>query len=251
MKNPPYKCLFCLHKEAQFSSEEHPIPESLGNDDLILPVGFICDSCNQYFGTKIEKRILNYPPFSIERVGGAILTKKGKLAKYEEQDFGLYSTGYWDHVIFSGTTERVTSILDENILYVFPPTDYGNLITRFLLKMGLELLILTDEHDTFAPKFNDARFCARYGKGASKWNVGYGTYPRRGDLLIRTRVDEYGPLETRQIYEFYLGILPSGDYVLFFAFLIHCYACNLSRPSLDECLLLFNRENTFVMRGRW
>jgi hypothetical protein len=223
----------------------------LGNDDLTLPIGFVCDSCNQYFGTQIERKIISSPPFSVERVRGSIPTKKGKLPKYEERNFRLHSTGHWDHVVFSGTTDRVESILERNELWVPSPKNYGNILARFLLKIGLEILTLTDELDPFDIKFNDARICARYGKDADKWNIGYGIYPKRGDLLIKTRVDEYGPLETREIYEYSLGILPSGDYGFFFAFFTHCYACNLSRPSLDEYLSLFNKENEFVMQGRW
>ena len=34
-------------------SEEHIIPKSLGNDELILPKGIICDKCNNYFSTNI------------------------------------------------------------------------------------------------------------------------------------------------------------------------------------------------------
>ena len=35
-------------------SEEHIIPKSLGNDELILPKGIICDKCNNYFSTNIS-----------------------------------------------------------------------------------------------------------------------------------------------------------------------------------------------------
>jgi len=35
MRVPPYKCLFCLEQEVPFTRVEHPIPESLGNDDWV------------------------------------------------------------------------------------------------------------------------------------------------------------------------------------------------------------------------
>jgi len=47
------KCIFCLSENSSFSKEEHIIPESLGGEE-ILPKGFVCDRCNQYFGTKVE-----------------------------------------------------------------------------------------------------------------------------------------------------------------------------------------------------
>lgn len=37
------------------TSEEHIIPKSLGNDELILKRGTICDKCNNYFALNIEK----------------------------------------------------------------------------------------------------------------------------------------------------------------------------------------------------
>jgi predicted transcriptional regulator len=40
-------------------SEEHIIPKSLGNEELIIPKGIICDSCNNYFAREIEKPFLN------------------------------------------------------------------------------------------------------------------------------------------------------------------------------------------------
>lgn len=38
-----------IHQKLNTSSEEHIIPKSLGNDDLILEKGTICDACNNYF----------------------------------------------------------------------------------------------------------------------------------------------------------------------------------------------------------
>jgi hypothetical protein len=91
--HPPFDCLFCRSTAGPFNRIEHPIPESLGNDDLTLAKGFVCDPCNQYFGSKIEQRVLAAPPFNIERTAQAIPTKKGKLASYHEKDLSLYSTG--------------------------------------------------------------------------------------------------------------------------------------------------------------
>lgn len=55
----PFKCIFCLRSDRTFCSTEHVIPQSLGNDELVLPVGWVCDSCNQHFGTEIEAKALH------------------------------------------------------------------------------------------------------------------------------------------------------------------------------------------------
>lgn len=75
------QCIFC-HKESYTSkSVEHIIPESLGNNMHVLPKGYVCDECNNYFSIKIEKKLLAQPYFVSMRFRNEILTKKGKLVK--------------------------------------------------------------------------------------------------------------------------------------------------------------------------
>src|SRR5260370_11045731 len=101
VRMPPYQCLFCRQNDSfDFTRVEHPIPESLGNDNETLPAGFVCDTCNQYFGSKIEARMLAAPPFNIERTAQAIRTKKRKLPTYVDHDFVLASTGCANTVAF-------------------------------------------------------------------------------------------------------------------------------------------------------
>ena len=60
-------------------SEEHIIPKSLGNDDLILPKGIICDKCNNYFSTNIEKQFLSLESISLLRSYHLIPSRKNKV----------------------------------------------------------------------------------------------------------------------------------------------------------------------------
>ncbi len=68
-------CLFC-ESEGPYSSREHIIPESLGNDDQILE-GEVCDKCNSYFGQSIEQYVLNKTPIAFWRTFPRIETKDG------------------------------------------------------------------------------------------------------------------------------------------------------------------------------
>ena len=43
------RCLFCKQDSSSTKSVEHIIPESIGNKTLILPLGYVCDKCNNYF----------------------------------------------------------------------------------------------------------------------------------------------------------------------------------------------------------
>ncbi|WP_353957562.1 HNH endonuclease [uncultured Alistipes sp.] len=53
------QCIFC-HKDASWPTNvEHIVPESLGNKDMCLPKGYVCDECNHHLAIKAEKD----PPF--------------------------------------------------------------------------------------------------------------------------------------------------------------------------------------------
>ena len=54
---------FCNKDSSTSRSVEHIIPESFGNTDHVLPVGVVCDACNQYFARKVERQILESPMF--------------------------------------------------------------------------------------------------------------------------------------------------------------------------------------------
>lgn len=104
-------CIFCKNPTDQISKTiEHIIPESLGNVDSILPIGIVCDSCNNYFARKIEKEILGSPIFQLIRFEKSIPNKKGKIPKF---------------------------LLDQTISM----PDY-RIMSRFLGKVGLEVLAL-------------------------------------------------------------------------------------------------------------
>ena len=55
-------CLFCK-LESPATTKEHIIPESLGNDDLLLS-GEVCDKCQNYFGKEVESYVLAKTPLA-------------------------------------------------------------------------------------------------------------------------------------------------------------------------------------------
>jgi hypothetical protein len=251
---PRFECLFCGNRGGHFSHDEHPIPESLGNDDIVLDRGFVCDQCNQYFGSKVEAKVLGNPPFSLERMAFAVPSKKGKLVAYHGDGFSLYSTGSSNRlaIVGYGDLSKANMMLDNGMVVVAgPDSSQVDLLARFMLKMGVELLCRAEEVDPYDDHFRSARRCARYGDRARKWDVAYGIYPRRSDLLISIRTDELGDLEEHQIYQYELGIMPDGDVVFCFAYTQHVFACNLSRPVLDKYIEAFNAKNLVQLNSRW
>src|SRR5712671_2773182 len=158
MQPPPYECLFCrTGQRSSFTWIEHPISESLGNDDVTLEPGFVCDSCNQYFGAKLESKVLAAPPFNVERARQAIPTKKGKPPRYDGDGFSLVSTGYRNKLFVVATTDDhrpALRMLSRQTLITSPPTGYSNLLARFMLKMGIELLAVSGEINPLSHSFD-------------------------------------------------------------------------------------------------
>lgn len=58
---------------------EHVIPESLGNLSHTLRPGIVCDRCNNYFATKVEKPFLESDAISLLRFHQGIPSKRGRV----------------------------------------------------------------------------------------------------------------------------------------------------------------------------
>jgi len=85
----PFKCIYCLKTSGSFTSQEHIIPEGLGNEDLILPKGFVCDTCNNGILSKLDNCLLKFEPISFLRVIYTQYTKEGKLPKENYQNISV------------------------------------------------------------------------------------------------------------------------------------------------------------------
>jgi hypothetical protein len=73
------QCIFCKKDCAGSSSVEHIIPESLGNKEHTLPRGTVCDTCNQYFASKVEKPVLDSGVFRFLRSRMQVPSKRGRI----------------------------------------------------------------------------------------------------------------------------------------------------------------------------
>lgn len=71
------KCIFCLRQDRKFSGEEHIIPEGMGNKELILPKGVVCDVCNHGVLSRIDEELLNFEPIKYIRLINNVKTKSG------------------------------------------------------------------------------------------------------------------------------------------------------------------------------
>lgn len=215
------KCLFC-NSNGPFLRPEHIIPEALGCDDLVL-LNEVCDKCNQFFGSKIENFVLGKTPLAFWRTYLGIKTKKGKLPHVElsqpQKQKGRFPSihdhhdnfvGFTCHKDYSDSVDIGDSQIMQEIVYgkrnqftfVFTPEVIFNM-GRFLLKVGLELVCLSDSVRARADDFNQARLYARFGDFKDLWPIFHFQSGSIKDLKI-TRIESEGIFEEVFCYNFRL-----------------------------------------------
>lgn len=166
------KCIFCKSTKKPFTTHEHVLPESLGGGDwAILPEGLFCDSCQNIFGSEIEQQALGDYPFSFFRVFLSIPTKKSKAPWFESWEGKIRASfepgtfGYDPAPAFEKATEEGKKSQIRLIAHPLRP----NMICRFLLKMGIEVVAWDNSTDVFLSKFDEARGFSLTGKKSNKW----------------------------------------------------------------------------------
>ncbi|MCM2317621.1 MAG: HNH endonuclease, partial [Thermoanaerobaculia bacterium] len=73
-------CIYCLATDGAFTTEEHAVPEALGNDDAILSLGDVCDSCQRSLAP-LDQWLADFEGIALDRVIHTAHTKKGKLPR--------------------------------------------------------------------------------------------------------------------------------------------------------------------------
>lgn len=86
----PHQCIYCLTKTGKFAQEEHVYPESLGNTEIILPPGLVCDDCNNGVLSNLDKHLVEHDAISFLRVLFLPYnTKTGKFPKARYQNMTI------------------------------------------------------------------------------------------------------------------------------------------------------------------
>lgn len=79
-------CIYCKRTEGKFDHVEHIIPESLGNEYVFLPRGFVSSDCMDELNT-LQDGINEMSPFSMVLVNTSTGNKKGKLPSLKHLNF--------------------------------------------------------------------------------------------------------------------------------------------------------------------
>lgn len=192
-------CLFCI-TGTDFNSVEHIIPESMGNDDLILK-GEVCDKCQNFF-SHIENYVLRNTPVGFWRTFLGIKTKGRKLPSVDfikkENSKGVFpdfhekhdNIGFKSHDDFS-TELLITNFLDNYINengegrlnYVITPKMIFEL-GRFLGKIGIELICSYDSVFARSNEFDELRKYVRQGTQKELWTLFHSSIGKIESLFL-------------------------------------------------------------------
>ncbi len=141
---PPFKCVFCGASEP-FSSEEHIVPDSLGNDILVLAKGWVCDNCNNICSA-FESRVLNNSILGIERCRLGVITKRRKPARSSSYGVTWFAETRAPANVLSVEADwsKVPVLMNADgnsekmVFLVHGESNFD--MARLLLKIGLEIL---------------------------------------------------------------------------------------------------------------
>ncbi len=241
------RCIFCKKESGRSKSVEHILPEALGNDKSVLPRGIVCDSCNNYFATNIENRILESEEFSYLRQRQLIPTKKGRppLASVffnnikVKAGFDKSRDGFAITIPDNGSLNKVknTILINENGTIKIPISGRQCdqiLCSRWLAKMALEAMVFrvmdVDGWDNYI--INDTQLdpIRNYARAPKKKE--YWVFSRRRiyseDRLFENKyqiMNEWDILST--------GTVEHSEWYFVLAIFGIEYAINYAGPSID------------------
>lgn len=164
-------CLFCRRSDGGFTSQEHIVPESLGNVEKVLPVGVVCDRCNSGVLSQVDAALCDFGPFAMMKTIYGIPSKAGKMPEVKFDNGRLYARSPGDLVVQLAPKWR------KDILA--PPGQVGFQFTlqrhdatprrlskvhRALVKQAVELAWLDMEPDRLlSAEFDRERHIVLYG----------------------------------------------------------------------------------------
>jgi hypothetical protein len=62
------QCIYCTNTAGKFISEEHVVPEALGNDELVLEPGYVCDTCNHSLLERLDRALAGFGPIAFLKI---------------------------------------------------------------------------------------------------------------------------------------------------------------------------------------
>lgn len=163
-------CLYCKESDVPFTSVEHVIPESLGNQGfggtppMVLPKGVVCDKCNHEKLSALDAALIGFPPISLTRTLYGVRSKSGAFpsTKLSNARLRMFAPGKIE--IGPGSSKkafrfdrdkgRFNMQLDSNLRMT---PDYRRAITSSLFKMTLGCMYLRQPGVALSERFDPIR----------------------------------------------------------------------------------------------
>lgn len=232
-------CIFCKTNSDNSKSIEHIIPESLGNKSHTLDIGIVCDKCNNYFATKVEKEVLAQPYFQSLRHRNYILSKKNKLPI--QKAFLIQENQHKAIDVENSNSQNLQVIVHDKNLFelinqgkinklyipIIPlPEDKNILLSRLIGKIALEALadrikIVENWNNDFINHkgLDELREYVRYGKGkfwpynVRKVHDENSNIKKDNEKIIQT-IHEYDFLYLENKYLYFICIILGIEYCI-------------------------------------
>jgi hypothetical protein len=74
-------CIYCLQDSITSKGVPHVFPEAFVQNELTLPIGAVCDSCNNYLGHELDSVFITHPVLSMLAQFLRFPGKNGRLRK--------------------------------------------------------------------------------------------------------------------------------------------------------------------------
>jgi len=175
------QCIFCLSTDGPFTTEEHIVPEALGNDELVLAKGMVCDKCQTVL-SELDQEFGDWPPMAFDKIQYGFMTKKGKLptAIFDNTRLELTRPG---HILIKDKTQSVPLVNEpaqpgEQVKFTIEMQARidAKKIVREVYKMGLEVAALALGHEVA---------CSSRYAAARAFVLGNGPCPNDVLFLVR------------------------------------------------------------------
>ena len=200
-------CIYCGADGRTSIRKAHVYPQCILKNDLVLPLGVECDTCNEFHG-RLERELLNH-----NRIGSPamILGIPGKRGRPRRRH-GIIERDVVGKISMSGVA-KVVSATEEKIEVAYPdiaPLDDGR-FRRALCHIALNYMADDVGADVAQhPRFDAVRGYVRYGRGGP-WpyvQFMYQDQPIRGALgclRLRAEVNEIVQVRT-YVDDFYVDL---------------------------------------------
>jgi hypothetical protein len=186
----PGLCLFCLSADQPFGSVEHVISEALGNDNLILPRGVVCDRCNNGTLSGLDGKLLSFPPIQLMRVVRQLRSKAGKppIARFSN---GKLVSHDGNQIVVESDSVHLMAGSRPNSNRI--SAEMANLdgrhveaVSRALLKSALECAHIDRGYDeVISPEWDDVRSAVLHGGYSGYVAIPVDAAPGTGPLQLQ------------------------------------------------------------------